>query len=98
MIEGRVGEGSVGDERLRPVQDEFVALAARGGTHAAKGVRPGAGLRDRPGADLFQGKDVGDPALFLLDRSLREGRTASRIISWDSLHSIVEVSFRTKVE
>ena len=69
-----VGVRTVGDERLLAVEHVAVAVAAHRRLHAAERVRPGAGLGERPGADLVQGDEVGHPALLLGERAARQDR------------------------
>jgi hypothetical protein len=45
---------SVADEGLLAVQHEGVAFEHRRRAHAAEGIAPGAGLRQRPGTDLLE--------------------------------------------
>jgi hypothetical protein len=70
----RVGVRAVRDEGLVAVQDVAVAVATRRRLHAAERVGAGAGLGDRPGADLVERQEVEAPALLLRRRPLRHDR------------------------
>jgi hypothetical protein len=66
----RVGIGTVGDERLRAVEDVLFAVAPGGRHHRTEGIRPRTRLGDGPGSDLGQGQQVGYPTLTLGQRAL----------------------------
>src|SRR5437667_7853385 len=66
---GKVGQGSVGDPGLFAVEDPAIAVFAGGGAHAG-GVRAEVRLGQSEAAQDFAGLQLGEPALFLLFRSV----------------------------